>query len=157
MGLLDQVRARAHAALEKVPGKVGDKLRGLNDAMGKPLADAGELADREAFARGAPPVAAKAAPATATPATAEAAPVIVYHMDKTRRDATRLTEMLDDAKIPYKVLNITEDPAAQMAVRRDSKGFRLPVVFVAGEVVGGRIELLNALNTGELKKKVFGG
>ena len=155
MGLLDQVRARAHAALEKVPGRVGDKLRGLNDAMGKPLADAGELADRQAFeARGAAPVAAK--PAAATPEV-EAAPVLVYCMDKTRRDATRLTEMLDDAKIPYKVLNITEDPAAQMAVRRDSKGFRLPLVFVAGEVIGGKIELLHALNSGQLKKKVFGG
>src|SRR5450432_1743946 len=107
MGLLDEVRARAHAALEKVPGKVGDKLRGLNDAMGKPLATAGELADRQAFeARGAAPVAAKPAPAAT--AVVEAAPVLVYHMDKTRRDATRLTEMLDDAKIPYKVLNITE-------------------------------------------------
>jgi glutaredoxin-related protein len=152
--LLDQVRARAHAALEKVPGRVGDRLRGLNDAIGKPLADAGELADRRAFEdRGAAPLAAVVKPAAAP---VELAPVIVYCMDKTKRDANRLTEMLDDAKIPYKVLNITEDPAAQMAVRRDSKGFRLPLVFVAGEVIGGKIELLHALNTGALKKRVFG-
>ena len=77
-------------------------------------------------------------------------------MDKTRRDATRLTEILDGANIPYKVSNIQEDAAAQMAVRRDSKGFRLPVVFVAGEPVGGRAELVNLMNSGELSKKVFG-
>ena len=63
---------------------------------------------------------------------------------------------VDGAHIPYKVSNIQEDPAAQMAVRRDSKGFRLPVVFVAGEPVGGRAELVNLINSGELNKKVFG-
>ena len=77
-------------------------------------------------------------------------------MDKTRRDALKLIELLDDAGIPYQVSNIQEDPAAQMAVRRDSKGFRLPVVFIAGEAIGGRAELVNLQTTGELKKKVFG-
>ena len=47
-------------------------------------------------------------------------------------------------------------PLAQMAVRRDSKGFRLPVVFIAGEVVGGRSELSNLASSGELTRKVFG-
>jgi len=41
-------------------------------------------------------------------------------------------------------------------VRRDSKGFRLPVVFIAGEPIGGRTELTNMISSGELKKKVFG-
>ena len=77
-------------------------------------------------------------------------------MDKTRRDATKLTDMLDAEKVPYKLSNIQEDPAAQMAVRRDSKGHRLPVVFIAGEVVGGRAELSNLIASGDLKKKVFG-
>jgi glutaredoxin-related protein len=53
-------------------------------------------------------------------------------------------------------MNIQDDPAAQSAVRRDSKGFRLPVVFIAGEVIGGRAELANLSASGELKKKVFG-
>ena len=77
-------------------------------------------------------------------------------MDKTRRDAGKLTEILEGAGIPYKVMNIQEDPAAQSAVRRDSKGFRLPVVFIAGEVIVGRAELTNLAASGELKKKVFG-
>lgn len=153
MGLLDSMRARAHAALERVPGKVGDRLRGLNETLGRPLADPSELDDRRAFA--ARTSAAAAAPAPAA-AAREAAPVIVYFMDKQKRDVTRLTEILDANGVAYTATNIQEDPAAQYAVRRDSHGYRLPVVFIAGECIGGRIELVNAASTGELKKKVFG-
>src|SRR5205085_5235067 len=94
--------------------------------------------------------------ASSVPSHAEAAPVIVFHMDKTRRDALKLVERLEGAGIPHQVSNIQEDAAAQVAVRRDSKGFRLPVVFVAGEPIGGRTELTNLIGSGELKKKVFG-
>ena len=151
---LDRLRADAHRAIDKLPGKAGEIARKANEAFGRPLADAAELADRRAFearAQGAPATAP-----TAVSTSREAAPVIVYHMDKTRRDAAKLTEVLDGAGIPYKVMNIQEDPAAQMAVRRDSKGFRLPVVFIAGEVIGGRSELTNLAASGALKKKVFG-
>lgn len=151
---LDGVRARAHAAIHKLPGKAGDLARKANEALGRPLADEAELADRRAFeARGTvqTPVTA-----SALPSQREAAPVIVYHMDKTRRDAEKLVELLTGAGIPHKVSNIQEDPAAQAAVRRDSGGYRLPVVFIAGEPVGGRTELTNMITTGELKKRVFG-
>jgi glutaredoxin-related protein len=157
MGLrerLDKARAAAFTVVEKAPGKLGALARKANDALGKPLADAHELEDRRTFQTAAP-----AAPVVAKPAAPErtdVAPVIVYHMDKTRRDATKLTDMLDAEKIPYKVSNIQEDPAAQMAVRRDSKGFRLPVLFIAGDAIGGRAELGNLISSGELKKRVFG-
>jgi glutaredoxin-related protein len=156
MGMLDGLRARAHAALERLPGKAGVVVRKANDALGRPLADELELADRRAFG------AKVAAPAAATgvkpaPAASEPAPVIVYHMDKTRRDAQKLTDILEANGIGFKVTNIQEDPAAQYAVRRDSEGKRLPVVFIAGECLGGREELVNAASSGELKKKVFGG
>ena len=153
MSLADRLRARAHAALERIPGRAGDRLRDLNESLGRPLADAAELDERREFA-------AKGAASSSTNAPAAAkrdvAPVIDYHMDKTRTDATKLTDMLDAEKVPYQVSNIQEDPAAQMAVRRDSKGFRLPVVFIAGEPIGGRAELSNLIAKGELKKKVFG-
>ena len=154
MSIADRIKARAHAALERVPGKVGERLRGLNEQLGRPLADEGELEERRAFETRTP---GQAAPVKSTPArTTELAPVIVYYMDKTRRDSTKLTDMLDAEKVPYQVSNIQEDPAAQMAVRRDSKGHRLPVVFIAGEVIGGRAELSNLISSGELKKRVFG-
>lgn len=152
---LDGLRARAHASITKLPGKAGELARKANDVLGRPLADEAELADRRAFdQRGEvhTPVTASSAATTGN----QAAPVIVYHMDKTRRDALKLVELLDGAGIPHEVSNIQEDPAAQMAVRRDSKGFRLPVVFVAGEPIGGRTELTNLIGSGELKKKVFG-
>ena len=158
MGVFDKtlsgVRARAHAALERVPGKVGDVVRKANDALGRPLAGEHELADRRAFESkvAAPAVVAKSAAAPAT----EAAPVIVYHMDKTRRDALRIVDILEANQIPHKVTNIQEDPAAQYAVRRDSNGLKLPVVFIAGECLGGREHVVNAASSGELKKKVFG-
>jgi glutaredoxin-related protein len=152
---LDLLRAEAHRAIDKLPGKAGELARKANTALGRPLADAAELADRRAFESRTTTGGATPAP-TPAGAAREAAPVIVYHMDKTRRDATRLTEVLEGAGIPYKVMNIQDDPAAQSAVRRDSKGFRLPVVFIAGEVVGGRAELTNLAASGALKKKVFG-
>jgi glutaredoxin len=159
MSWIERARARAHATINKLPGKAGELARKANEVLGRPLADEAELADRRAFddaarAQGRGEGAAK--PAAKPEEQREAAPVVVYHMDKTRRDAARLTEVLDGEGIPYKVMNIQEDPAAQMAVRRDSKGFRLPVVFIAGEVIGGRSELITLTGTGELRKKVFG-
>ena len=157
MSWIERARARAHATMNKLPGKAGEIARKANEALGRPLADEAELADRRAFeaqiqSRVEPP----AQPEVPHDAQREAAPVVVYHMDKTRRDAGRLTEILDGAGIPYKVMNLEEDPAAQAAVRRDSKGFRLPVVFIAGEVIGGRSELITLSGSGELRKKVFG-
>ena len=158
MGITDRIRAKAHAAIDKLPGKAGELARKANEALGRPLADANELEDRRAFATktGSATVTTGSKAVVPASSTAAVAPVIVYHMDKTRRDATKLTDILDAEKIPYKVSNIQEDPAAQMAVRRDSKGHRLPVVFIAGEVIGGKAELSNLISSGELKKKVFG-
>jgi glutaredoxin-related protein len=151
---LDSLRAGAHRAIDKLPGKAGELARKANAVLGRPLANEAELADRRAFEARA--VAAPTTTSTKRDAPREVAPVVVYHMDKTQRDATRLTEILDGAGIPYKVMNIQDDPAAQMTVRRDSRGFRLPLVFIAGEAVGGRSELTNLAASGELKKKVFG-
>jgi glutaredoxin-related protein len=127
----------------------------MNESLGRPLADAEELEDRRAFASrgGAPATATTAAP---PPAAKEQAPVIVYFMDKQKRDVGKLTDILDSNGVKHTVTNIQEDPAAQYAVRRDSHGKRLPVVFVAGECLGGREDLVNAASSGELKKKVFG-
>ncbi|HET9625310.1 MAG TPA: glutaredoxin domain-containing protein [Kofleriaceae bacterium] len=155
MSWLEKARAQAHAAMTKLPGKAGELARKANDALGRPLADEDELADRKAFAARGGAAVTTASPNAAT-APREVAPVVVYHMDKTRRDALKLTEILDGAGIPYKVMNIQEDPAAQMAVKRDSGPHRLPVVFIAGEVIGGRGELLSLQASGQLKKKVFG-
>ncbi len=156
--LTDRLRAGAHRALDKLPGKLGDAAKKANEALGRPLADENELADRRAFeARGDGTGTKPAAAPAPTAASGDAAPVIVYYMDKQKRDVSKLTDVLDANGIKYTVTNIQEDPAAQYAVRRDSKGHRLPVVFIAGDCLGGRVELVNAASSGELKKRVFGG
>ncbi len=157
MGVLDGIRAKAHAALERIPGKAGEVVRKANDALGRPLADEHELADRRAFEEKVVAKPAVAAKPAASSSASVVAPVIVYHMDKTRRDAQKLTDILEANGIEFTVTNIQEDAAAQYAVKRDSDGKRLPVVFIAGECLGGREELVNAASSGELKKKVFGG
>ena len=151
---MDRARAGAFGAIEHAPGKVGAALRKANEVLGRPLADADEIADRRAFASHTPRAAVAAA--AAAPAQKTAAPVIVYYMDKTRRDAQKLVEVLEANGIPHTITNIQEDTAAQFAVRRDAKRARLPVVFVAGECLGGREQLVNLAASGEMKRKVFG-
>jgi glutaredoxin len=162
---IDSVRAKGFGVLSKLGGGVGERLRSLNETLGSPLASEQELADRRAFESGIPPQTKTdaAEKASATPVRASGAPtltapapVIVYHMDKQRRDVAPIVQILDEQGVAHTVLNIEGDPAAQTATRRDSKGFRLPVVFIAGEAIGGKIELINAIATGDLKVRVFG-
>jgi len=153
MTWLDRARAAANARLERLPGKLGDAARKANELLGRPLADAAELEDRRAFAVGRGGVAVTAAPG---PARREQAPVIVYYMDKQTREVAKLTDVLEAHGIAFTATNIQEDPAAQYAVKRDSRGIRLPVVFIAGDCLGGREQLVNAAASGELTKKVFG-
>lgn len=153
MTRLDELRSRAF-------GLLGARGRKLNDALGRPLAPKEELVDRRAFAAGYKEtvVAARdAAPAvTKDTPRGEAAPVIVYHLDKQRRDLPRFTQVLDAAEIPYKVVNLEGDEAALAAVKRDAKGKRLPLVFIAGDCIGGREEMTAMDRTGELRKRVWG-
>lgn len=150
---VDVARAKASARIDELPGKLGELARKANHALGRPLADSDELADRRAFAAKATPGAVVAAPRGQSAAPA---PVIVYHMDKTARDAAKLADILNAQSIPHQVANIEDDVATQAAVRRDARGMRLPVVFIAGECLGGREQLTNAVASGDLAKKVFG-
>ncbi|HRC55415.1 MAG TPA: hypothetical protein PKU97_05785, partial [Kofleriaceae bacterium] len=50
--LIDRLRVRAHDSLSRLPGRLGDRLRGLNLALGQPLASDAELAEKRAFERG---------------------------------------------------------------------------------------------------------
>src|SRR5262245_53977632 len=99
------VRAKAFGWIDRAPGRIGALARRANEALGRPLASEAELADREAFKEGyAKPAAAPA------PTAKQAAPVIVYHLDKHRRDIPRLTQVLDGADIPYRVMSLEGDP-----------------------------------------------
>lgn len=155
MSVFDRVRAAGWKALSG-SGSLASTARQLNDRLGRPLASPEELADRRAFAAGYTAESAAAPTPAPVAAPREAAPVIVYFLDKQKRDVPRLTEILEQHKIPHRVISLEDDPAGLAAVRRDSPGHRLPVVFVAGDCIGGRTELLNVAASGELKRKVFG-
>lgn len=132
-------------------GRLGEAVRSANDALGRPLADEAELADRCAFdnlgAGGAAPVAAKAS---------GPAPVVVFTLDDKRRgDVPKIISILEDAEIAFELRSLDDDPAALAAVRRDSGGKKPPLVFIAGECAGGRAELVNLGRDG-LKKLVNG-
>ena len=155
MGRLDGVRARAFGLLDRAPGKLREVALRANEALGRPLASAAELEDRARFQAGYSSTQVPA-PAPGAAAKQEAAPVIVYHLDKHRRDISRLTQVLDANDIPYRVMNLEGDPATLAAVRRDANGRKLPLVFIAGECVGAREELNAMDKSGDLKKKVWG-
>jgi len=146
---LDDLRARAF-------GFLGARGRKLNDALGRPLAPKDELEDRRAFATGYSSAHPEQRASEASPKSKEAAPVLVYHLDKHRRDLPRFTQVLDAAEIPYKLVNLEGDEAALAAVRRDSHGKKLPLVFIAGDCIGGREEMTAMDKSGELRKRVWG-
>jgi glutaredoxin-related protein len=153
---LDRLRDAGYRVLTRGDNPLTSAARRVNDVLGRPLAPADELADRRAFERGYGDGAPAAAP-SAAPAPKQAAPVIVYYFkDKQGRDVPKLTEVLDSAGVPYQVVNLDGDEATQAAVRRDAKGRGGPLCFIAGECVGGRVELVNLAQTGELKRRVFG-
>lgn len=155
MSGLDGPRAKLFSIIDRAPGALGDVVRRINDDVGRPLAPLDELADRRAFAAGEMG-AVVTAPATGRASGREAAPVIVYHLDKHKGDLSKLTDILDSGEIPYRVMNLEGDPATIEAVRRDSGGRKLPMVFVAGECIGAREELNAMDKSGELVKKVWG-
>jgi glutaredoxin len=146
MAALDRIRDRAWKLLDR-PGRLASVGKRVNDALGRPLAPEAELADRRAFEDGYHQIAEADAPAQQPVITGKPdvgpAPVVIFTLDKQRRDAERLAQILDDAGVAYEVRSLENYPAAQAAVRRDSKGFRLPVVFIAGDAIGGRTELTN--------------
>ncbi len=155
--MLDRLRHQGFALVSGLGGRVGDAVRSANDALGRPLASEDELADRRAFEQGYTKESAAAAAAAPVATTSPgAAPVIVYTLDDKRRgDVPKITSILDDADVPYRLLPLDGDPAGLAAVRRDSGNKKPPLVFIAGEAVGGRVELLNLGRDG-IRKRVFG-
>src|SRR3982751_4408230 len=101
MSWIDRARAQAHATINKLPGKLGDVARRANDALGRPLADEAELSDRREFESKTTANGTATAPVPAAKPTTEAAPVIVYYMEKQRRDVSKLTDILDANGIKY--------------------------------------------------------
>jgi glutaredoxin-related protein len=164
--MLEGIRTRLYGALAS---RAGNKLLPVrlakgallyaNDVVGRPLAPATELEERRAFeaeiaARRAGDAAAAAAAAEA--AAAEQAPVVVFHNDRSPRELAKIVELLEAEEIEVTVRDVSGDEAAESAAKMDSGGARFPMVFIAGDFVGGAEALTNMVRSGELRTRVFG-
>jgi hypothetical protein len=149
--LIDRVRNLVAGALRSTTGNqykpvrlVREALATANDLVGRPFCTAEELAARRGVE----------APTAAT--KREAAPVIVYFDGKDHRTRKKIEELLKGREIAFRVLDVTDDEATRSWALTAAKQNEFPLVFIAGEAVGGLHELTQADVNGVLKKKVFG-
>ena len=86
----------------------------------------------------------------------EAAPVMVYFNGQDHRTLKKIQELLDARGIPHKVLDCTDDEATRSWATAASQGQEFPLVFIAGESVGGLHELTQLDVNKALSRRVFG-
>ncbi len=108
---------------------------------------------------GAPPVTRPNVQAPVAIKKREPAPVVVYfEKDRNQRLIDRVREVLSAKDIKFQELDVSGDAATKAFVVREAKCEEddLPVVFVAGCVVGGFNELVEWDVSGKLRTAVFG-
>lgn len=142
--MLNGLKKRAKDAIIKL-SDLAEKAVDARMVKKKPAAAAAPAAKPVAKAAAAAPVAAP-----------EAAPVMLYMDWNSRPDLKRITDVLRSAGIEWKELDVTEDESTRAWVKAAAGLDDLPVLFIAGEVIGGVQEVVQADAIGELKKKVFG-
>ena len=131
------------------PVKVLREVLGTaNDLAGRPFCSAEELSRRRA--RGAAATAGEGAVRN------EPAPVMVYFDGKDHRTKKKVEELLAGRDIPFKVLDVTDDEATRMWAAQAAKREEFPLVFIAGEPIGGLHDLTQIDVNGQLKKRVWG-
>jgi glutaredoxin-related protein len=150
--VVNKIRIVGHDVLSTRRGdkykaiRVGlEVLNVVNELVGKPFRSSEELAS----ASQKPTVKVVSSRQT------EAAPVMVYFEGKDHRTLEKIESILKSATVPYQVLDVSRDDAAQSWLKSVTKHEDLPVVFIAGECIGGLTELAELDLNGTLKKKVF--
>jgi hypothetical protein len=119
-------------------------LSTANDLAGRPFRPQSEL-------RSSAPAASNAAAPKA-----EVAPVVMYFDGKDHRTKKKMEELLRGRDIPFQLLDVSDDEATRSWALTQAKLAEFPLVFVAGESIGGLHELTQADVNGTLKKRVFG-
>ena len=153
--LSDGVRARVDQALSSTRGNefkpikiLREVLGTANDLAGRPFCTQAELDRRRKRGQGAHP--------TAAPAAKEPAPVMVYFDGQDHRTLKKVEDLLKARAIPYKMLDCTDDESTRAWATAASHMHEFPIVFIAGESVGGLHELTQLDVNGILKKRVYG-
>jgi glutaredoxin-related protein len=149
----DRVRTLVAGALASESGNHYKPIRVMrevlgtaNDLAGRPFCTAEELAER----RGENLVSESA------PLAREAAPVMLYVDGKDQRSKKKIVELLQARDIKFTELDVTEDEATRSWAVTAAKRDEFPLVFIAGEPIGGLHELTQADVNGILRKKVYG-
>ncbi len=152
--MLHNLRAKVYGVL------TGERLNGFapfrmaksavllaNDVVGRPLASEEEFAERVAFE-------VSRASAAKEKALSQA-PIVVFHIDRMPIEMKKITDMLDGEKLNYVVRPIADDEAAISAAKMDSDNARFPMLFIAGDFIGGVEALTNLIGQQKLKRLVY--
>ena len=149
--LLDALRVKINDALVSDAGNqfravrmLRDVLGTANDLAGRPICSRAELDQRRGVVR------------AEGGAEREAAPVMLYFDGKDHRSKKKMEEVLRARDVPFKVLDVTDDEATRSWALTQAKAAEFPLLFIAGEAVGGLHELTQLDVNGELARRVFG-
>jgi glutaredoxin-related protein len=122
---------------------VREVLATANDLCGRPFCSAQELAERRGVT------------GTKDSDRREAAPVMLYFDGKDQRTQKKMTEVLRAREIPFQVLDVSDDEATRSWALTQAKAAEFPLLFIAGEPIGGLHELTQLDVNGQLKQRVF--
>ena len=116
-----------------------------NDLAGRPFCTQAELDERRSTIHGSGGLSRR-----------EPAPVMLYFDGKDHRSKKKIEELLVGKEIPFKVLDVTDDEATRSWATTTAKQLEFPLVFIAGEPVGGLHEVTQLDVNGQLARRVFG-
>src|SRR4051794_27237148 len=148
----DKLRTTVHEVLASERGDqyrpvklLREVLGTANDLAGRPFCTQLELDERRATGGNG-----------VAPVRREPAPVMLYFDGKDHRTKKKIEELLHAREIPFKLLDVTDDEATRTWATAAAKQVEFPLVFIAGEAIGGLHELTQADVNGHLKTRVWG-
>jgi len=153
--MLDRLRSRLYGALAS---KAGNRLLPIklakgavlfaNDVIGRPLAPGSELDERREFEE-----ANSARKADEAAEAREQAPIVIFHIDRHPREVAKLRELLRGEGLEFAERNVADDEAALSAAKMDSGFAKFPMLFIAGDYIGGVEAVSNLVANDELAKR----
>lgn len=148
----DKLRTSVHSALASTRGDalkpvklLREALATANDLTGRPFCTQAELDERR-----------HAGHEVSATTKREAAPVMLYFDGKDHRTKKKIEELLTSKDIKFTVLDVTDDEATRSWATTAAKQLEFPLLFIAGEPVGGLHELMQLDVNGQLVRRVFG-
>jgi glutaredoxin len=148
----DKLRTAVHDVLSSESGDhykpvklLREVLGTANDLVGRPFCTQAELDERRGGSVGVTQTTRR-----------EPAPVMLYFDGKDHRTKTKIEELLRGKEIPFRLLDVTDDEATRSWATTQAKQLEFPLVFIAGEPVGGLHELTQLDVNGQLARRVFG-